>query len=396
MTVPRLRFKEFSGEWEAKKLGNFIVERNEYPEDKLPIFSLTIENGVTPKTKRYERAFLVNDEENAYKVVLKDDFAYNPMNLRFGAIAKYSGNNAVVVSKYYNIFHCKNMVNTIFCELYFKSYNMIMFYNKMATGSLVEKKRVHFSEFIKFKIPFPSLSEQTKIANFLTTVDKKIAQLTQKDDLLARYKKGVMHQIFSQQLRFKDDDGREFPDWEDSKLADVATIVGGGTPDTTVKEYWNGDIQWFTPTELKTKYMSQSLRTITESGLKNSSAKILPVGTLLFSSRATVGDVSIALNKCTTNQGFQSFIVNNENRNEFVYYWILNNKNVFLEKASGSTFLEISKKEIVRLKIKIPSIPEQAKIANFLTAIDDKINHNLTQLNASKQYKQGLLQQLFV
>jgi len=266
----------------------------------------------------------------------------------------------------------------------------------IATGTSGSMKNIAQPNFLSIELSTPEFAEQTKIANFLTAVDEKIAQLTQKGDLLARYKKGVMQQIFSQQLRFKDDAGQEFSDWEDSKLTDVATIVGGGTPDTTVKKYWNGEIQWFTPTELKTKYMSKSLRTITESGLKNSSAKILPVGTLLFSSRATVGDISIALNECTTNQGFQSFIVNNENCNKFVYYWILNNKNVFLEKASGSTFLEISKKEIEKLKIKNPSILEQTKIANFLTAIDDKISHNQTQLNAMKQYKQGLLQQLFV
>ena len=205
-----------------------------------------------------------------------------------------------------------------------------------------------------------------------------------------------MQQIFSQQLRFKDDDGREFDEWKEKKIIDIATIIGGGTPDTTVPDYWNGDVQWFTPTELKSKYTQKSLRTITQKGLKDSSAKILPIGALLLSSRATVGDVSIALTECTTNQGFQSLIVNNQNSNLFVYYWILNNKNLFLEKSSGSTFLEISKKEIEKLKINIPSLPEQTKIANFLTAIDDKINNNQTQLDAMKQYKSGLLQQMFV
>jgi type I restriction enzyme S subunit len=196
-------------------------------------------------------------------------------------------------------------------------------------------------------------------------------------------------------LRFKDDDGLEFPEWEDSNLSKIAQIVGGGTPDTSVLEYWHGNIQWFTPTEIKTKYATNSQRTITESGLKNSSAKVLPVGTLLFSSRATVGDVSIAKKECTTNQGFQSMIVDGNNNHEFLYYWILRNKKVFLEKASGSTFLEISKKEIEKLALKRPCLEEQNKIANFLTAIDDKITATQTQLQAVKQYKQGLLQQIF-
>ncbi|MFM6078602.1 MAG: restriction endonuclease subunit S, partial [Dolichospermum sp.] len=139
-----------------------------------------------------------------------------------------------------------------------------------------------------------------------------------------------------------------------------------------------------------------SLRTITDIGFKNSSAKKLPAGTILFSSRATVGDVSIALNECTTNQGFQSFIVNESNNNEFIYYWILKNKNIFIEKASGSTFLEISKKEIEKISIKRPSLLEQTKIANFLTTIDEKISQSQTYLETVKQYKQGLLQQMFI
>ncbi|MDD2816139.1 MAG: restriction endonuclease subunit S [Thiotrichaceae bacterium] len=196
-------------------------------------------------------------------------------------------------------------------------------------------------------------------------------------------------------LRFKDDSGLDFPEWDEKVLGDIAEIRGGGTPDTTITEYWNGAIQWFTPTELKTKYVSKSVRTITEMGLKNSSAKMLPVGTVLFSSRATVGDASIALNECATNQGFQSFIVHKEHVNQFLYYWILNNKQAFIEKASGSTFLEISKKQIEKLKIYVASFPEQTKIANFLTAIDDKIAELTKKVALLQRYKKGAMQQIF-
>lgn len=196
-------------------------------------------------------------------------------------------------------------------------------------------------------------------------------------------------------LRFRDDDGYEFPSWEATTLGAVAKIVGGGTPDTAIEDYWQGSIQWFTPTELKSKYVSRSKRTITDAGLKNSSAKILPAGTLLLSSRATVGDVSIALNECTTNQGFQSLIVNDKNVNEFIYYWLTNNKKSLLERASGSTFLEISKREIEKLVIQSPVKKEQTKIANFLTAVDEKITQ-LTQKSALlAQYKKGVMQKIF-
>ncbi|MHB0990270.1 MAG: restriction endonuclease subunit S [Burkholderiales bacterium] len=287
----------------------------------------------------------------------------------------------------------KSNENGVFLSYYLNSQKKLDI-AKLAQGNSVV--HLYSSQLKLLDLNLPIKPEQAKIANFLTAIDEKITHLTQKHTLLTQYKKGVMQQIFSQQIRFKDEGGGEFAEWSECTLKDIAQIVGGGTPETGIKEYWNGDIQWFTPTELKSKYATCSQRTITELGLKCSSAKILPIGALLFSSRATVGDVSIALNECTTNQGFQSLIVNDQNNNEFIYYWILNNRNTFLEKASGSTFLEISKREIEKLLIQRPSIKEQTKIANFLTAIDDKITATQAQLTSMKHYKQGLLQQMFV
>lgn len=196
-------------------------------------------------------------------------------------------------------------------------------------------------------------------------------------------------------LRFKNEEGNDYPDWEEKALEDVAEIVGGGTPDTSKTQFWGGEIQWFTPTELKKKYVSRSSRTITEEGLKASSAKLLPKGTLLLSTRATVGDISIASQQCTTNQGFQSLIVKEGNFNEFVYYWLLNNKKVLLEKAKGSTFLEIGKTEVRKILIEMPSLEEQKKIAEFLSAIDTKIENLEKELEELKAYKKGVMQALF-
>ena len=162
-------------------------------------------------------------------------------------------------------------------------------------------------------------------------------------------------------------------EWETKPINDLAVVIGGGTPDTTVKSYWDGEIQWFTPSEIgKTKYVDSSLRTITEDGLNNSSAKRLPPNTILLSSRATIGECSLSLRECATNQGFQS-LVSKKCNVDFLYYLIQTKKNDLIRKSCGSTFLEISANEVRKIQVSIPSDVEQQKIAGLLSLIDERI-----------------------
>lgn len=162
-------------------------------------------------------------------------------------------------------------------------------------------------------------------------------------------------------------------EWETKPINDLAVVIGGGTPDTTVKSYWDGEIQWFTPSEIgKTKYVDLSLRTITEDGLNNSSAKRLPPNTILLSSRATIGECSLSLRECATNQGFQS-LVSKKCNVDFLYYLIQTKKNDLIRKSCGSTFLEISANEVRKIQVSIPSDVEQQKIAGLLSLIDERI-----------------------
>ena len=157
-------------------------------------------------------------------------------------------------------------------------------------------------------------------------------------------------------------------------MGEVATIVGGGTPDTNNPIFWNGSIQWFTPSEVgKNKYIAHSTRAISEEGLKKSSAKLLPIGTILLSSRATIGECSINTIECTTNQGFESLIINQDNYNEFFFYLIQTKRKELIRKSCGSTFLEISSNEIKKINITKPSRKEQEKIASFLSLLDERI-----------------------
>lgn len=184
--------------------------------------------------------------------------------------------------------------------------------------------------------------------------------------------------------------------WESTRIGEIAEVVGGGTPKTEVEEYWNGEIKWFTPSEIgKTKYLFDSERHITDNGLKNSFAKLLPKYTILLSSRATVGEISIALTECSTNQGFQSLITKNNVDNEFIYYLISTIKNEFLRRSSGSTFLEISKNEIKRIPINIPELSEQNKISNLFSAIDNKIEMLEKKCQYYQDFKKYLMQRIF-
>ncbi|WP_187909093.1 restriction endonuclease subunit S [Helicobacter pylori] len=159
--------------------------------------------------------------------------------------------------------------------------------------------------------------------------------------------------------------------WQRVKLGDIAEIIGGGTPSTQITSFWNGSINWFTPTEIGiTKYVYKSQRTITPLGLKNSSAKLLPIGTILLTSRASIGDCAILKVVATTNQGFQSLIPLEKINNEFLYYLILTLKNKLLKLASGSTFLEVSPNKIKNLLIPLPPLNEQIAIANILSGLD--------------------------
>ena len=396
--VPQLRFPEFNGDLEEKKLddvgsfksGTGFTEAEQGGKSGVPFFKVSDMNLEGNQKVMVSANNYVNDEQIAR-------LNYKPINKKSVIFAKVGAAVFLERKRIADSFLIDNNMMAFtptedidFIRQWFDTVRLSKYAQVGALPSY------NASDLKTIKINLPALPEQTKIASFLTTVDNKIEQLSKKQELLGEYKKGLMQQIFSQAIRFKADDGSDFPDWEEKKLGDVAEIVGGGTPPTAVEKYWNGNIQWFTPTEIKSKFIVNSKRTITQVGLDTSSAKLLPKGTLLFSSRATVGEVGIAVQECTTNQGFQSFIVNKNNEPEFLYNWIIKNKKEFIRRASGSTFLEIGKSEIKKIKLHIPALPEQTKIANFLSSIDSKIEQVGKQLDESKQFKKALLQQMFI
>src|SRR5690625_469620 len=184
-------------------------------------------------------------------------------------------------------------------------------------------------------------------------------------------------------------------DWEVKRVKSVADVIGGGTPSTTEVKYWNGNINWFRPSEIKGKFVYKSERKISKAGLKNSSAKELPIGTILLTTRATIGEASLSTEISTTNQGFQSLVCKKGTNNVFLYELIKFNKNELYRRANGSTFLEISGKEIKQIPLAIPPLPEQKAIADCLSTWDKGIEKLSALIASKKEQKKGLMQGIF-
>ena len=405
LNLPKLRFPGFEGEWEKKKLGEIT---NKINSGKTPLGGESVyveygiifirsqnvlENELSIRNSTYITESVNNTMRNS--IVMPNDILLNITGASLGRSCVVPNDFQIGnVNQHVCIIRINNQNNPRFIQPVFASEKGQNLFTSLQTGS--GREGLNFQSIKGISLFYPCPSEQTKIATFLSAVDDKLQALKKKKSLLEEYKKGVMQKLFSQELRFKDEDGEEFPEWEEKKLGEVCDIVGGGTPETNKEEYWNGNIQWFTPTEIKSDYVSISIRKITEFGLQKSSAKKLPIGTILLTTRATIGEVAIALEECTTNQGFQSLIVKKGYNNIFIFNWIKNNKQELTARANGSTFSEISKSEIERILISIPSFSEQTLIANFLSAIDEKINHCVCQIEKTEGWKKGMLQQMFV
>lgn len=186
-------------------------------------------------------------------------------------------------------------------------------------------------------------------------------------------------------------------DWEQRQLSEVVNIQGGGTPASNVQEYWNGKINWFTPTEVSNNgYLNRSLRKITEEGLKKSSAHLLPKGTILMTSRAGIGNMGILTEEAATNQGFQSLIPKEGVPSYFIYSLQPYISNIANKLASGSTFTEISNKTVKKIKLTIPnSDKEKNDVGTFFNKLDQLIASNQRKLDQLKEVKKLLMQKIF-
>ena len=228
------------------------------------------------------------------------------------------------------------------------------------------------------EIAIPSEEEQKIIGSFFRQLDHLITLHQRKYDKLLNIKKSMLEKMFPKngndvpEIRFKG-----FTDaWEQRKLGDTADIVGGGTPSTGNPSYWDGDIDWYAPAEIADQiYANSSQKKITDLGYENSSAKMLPPGTVLFTSRAGIGKTAILTRKGCTNQGFQSIV---PHRGELDTYFIFSRTEELKRYGelvgAGSTFVEVSGKQMAVMELMMPpTMREQQTIGGFFQQLDNLI-----------------------
>lgn len=255
----------------------------------------------------------------------------------------------------------------------------------LAFDSGTGQTNIKRQEILDCPIALPATkTEQKSISNALEEIKSLITQI----EILLVKKRNIMSGTI--QELFEPKSG-----WKNKTIGDCADVIGGGTPSSFNSSFWNGEINWFTPTEIgSTKYVRNSVRRISKEGYKNSSAKMLPKGTVLLTSRAGIGDLGILLEDACTNQGFQSLLAKEDMDNEFLYYLMGTLKKQLIQNASGSTFLEISPGKLKSIEITIPDKPEQIEIAKILCEMDNEIVLLTNQLAKYNMIEKGMKQEL--
>lgn len=413
--IPKLRFKEFEGEWEKKSLKN-ITKINQGLQIAISErFTEKVEGSHFYITNEFLRAgsskkyFIKNPTESV--MCTEDDI-----------LMTRTGNTGQVVTGVKGAFH-NNFFKIKFdsnCDKWFLYYFLTDYKTQQTILKLAGTSTIpdlNHSDFYRLKINLPNLPEQQKIANFLTAVDTKLQQLTTKKETLEQYKKGVMQQLFSQQLRFKpdvianavkqsheanskqsatNDNQTQFPDWEEKRLGEVGKIITGSTPSTSIKEYYDGKKLFVSPADIQgNRYVSETKTTLTELGF-NKGRKVKKNSVLFVCIGSTIGKVAQASEECLTNQQLNVIEANKDNSNDFIYSLLYFKGDKIKLLAGVQAVPQINKTDFSNLKFNFPKIEEQQKIATYLSAIDTKIEAVQTQISNTQAFKKGLLQQMFV
>lgn len=402
MLVPKLRFKREDGTdypvWEEQNLLQALIEKKEYNTLSSECPLLTSSRTGLMYQNEYRDNASTSNQSTLFSVVNRGDCTYRHMS--DDSIFHFNINTLCdkgLVSKEYPVFTARNEFNLAFVVTHLNSSTRFLeFCRQQKKGGT--RTRLYFKTLCNYKMAFPCLEEQQKIADFLSTVDEVIAQSEAEVQNLEQQKKAAMQKIFSQEVRFKREDGTDYPEWEEKAITDLCEdIVGGGTPSTDNKAYWSGDIAWVSSSDLENNnihHLSMT-RFITENAITNSATKRIPYNSILIVSRVGVGKVAIAPCELCTSQDFTN-LVNPICNPIFLGYLLSLTMQIKANGVQGTSIKGVTAKEIKQYYLSIPHIEEQQKIADFLSAYDEAISYAKQELDKWKELKKGLLQQMFV
>ena len=386
--IPVLRFPEFKGEWEKKKLGN-VAEINPKNGDLPKSFIyIDLESVVKGDLLKEEKIEKIDAPSRAQRLLKREDVIfqmvrpYQKNNLFFDKEGDY------VASTGYAQIRSSNYSRFIFQYIHFQKFvdNVI----EKCTGTSYPS--INSSDLANIPIKVPILAEGQKIASFLTAVDYKLLLHKKKKNLLEQYKKGVIRKIFSQELRFKYDNGNEFPKWEQKKLGDIFEEFKESSKINNEFDVLTSSNRGLIPQK---DYFG--VNRITDRD--NLGFNIIPNGFITYRSRSDNGRFTFNLNDL----GYTGII-----STYYPVFNFINGSNYFMveylnfnwEKTGkysvGTSQLVLALSVLAKIKFLIPLKEEQTKIANFLSSIDEKINLCNTQIEKTEQYKKGLLQKMFV
>jgi type I restriction enzyme S subunit len=412
MSVPKLRFPEFrdAGEWEEKKLGEIAspVSEKSKGKDKEIALTLSAEYGIVSQGDYFGKRIAGENVDRYIKISL-NDFVYNDRITKsstYGTIKRLSQYTSGLVSPIYKCFRFKDSENPVFWEWYFESGNHeIPLQQLVNEGARAGRFNISIQKFLSIAVYSPESSEQQKIADCLSSLDDRITAETQKLDTLKAHKKGLMQQLFPVEgetlpkLRFPE--FRDAGEWEERKLGELANFSSGGTPSKDISEYWNGNIPWISASSMYELNIWKSDLSITELGLKAGS-RIAKKGSLLILVRGSMLHkripLGIALIDVAFNQDIKalSFIGTNINKCFLLYQLIAMEAQLLdMVSATGLGAGKLDTNELKQILVYIPNFPEQQKIADCLSSIDEAIAAQSQAIDLLKLHKKGLMQQLF-
>ena len=416
MNTPKIRFKGFTDDWEQRKLKDMcsiITKQTGFD------YTTTIKPSLVTKKEEDTYSFIQNKDFEGMNINLDTDF-YIPISVaerypkitldqpsllisisgRIGNVGLYSLQSkafiggAVGICKLNNIEDGKTVL-----------YELLSPFGQKYFSSLVKASshaNITVEDIRNIEVLLPkSVKEERRINIFFEKLDHLITLHQRKCDETKELKKFMLQKMFPKngeknpEIRFEG----FTDDWEQRKLGDIADIVGGGTPSTGNPSYWDGEIDWYAPAEITDQiYANSSQKKITDMGYENSSAKMLPPGTVLFTSRAGIGKTAILTRKGCTNQGFQSIVPHcGELDSYFIFSRTEELKRYGELVGAGSTFVEVSGKQMAVMKLMMPpTMREQQTIGGCFRQLDHLITLHQRKCEKLKELKKFMLQNMFV